>query len=93
MKSQDVEIRGITIQIIRHFDFSRYIAFDIFIRTLSRYIVKTIYLEKTKHLIIWNRGINNDLHPIGESPRKEQHQEKKPHRNNQYLGKMPLHKV
>jgi hypothetical protein len=69
---------------------------------MSRYTVKTIYLEKAKRLIIWNRGsiryashyrMNNDLHPIAESPRKEQHQEKKPQRNNHNLGKMPLHKV
>jgi hypothetical protein len=33
---------------MRHFEFSKYIAFVIHIDVLSRYIVKTIYLEKPK---------------------------------------------
>ena len=34
-----------------------YITFFTEIYTISRCVVKTMYLEKPKYLIIWNRGI------------------------------------
>jgi hypothetical protein len=47
-----------TFQIIRRFGFSRYIAFVMhLIYTMSRYIVKAMDIEKSKHLIIWNGGV------------------------------------
>jgi hypothetical protein len=47
----------LTFQIIRRFGFSRYIAFDMHLHIhYSRYIVKTMYLEKLKRLVIWNEG-------------------------------------
>jgi hypothetical protein len=44
-------------QIIRRFDLSRYTAFAMHLDyTMSRYIVKAMYLEKQHCLIIWNKG-------------------------------------
>jgi len=42
-------------QIISRFGFSRYITL---IYTMSRYIIKTMYLEKPKRLTIWNKANN-----------------------------------
>jgi hypothetical protein len=39
-------------QIIRYFGFSRYIGFAM--HTISKYIVKVIYLKRQKCLMIWN---------------------------------------
>jgi hypothetical protein len=41
------------LQIIRCFGFSRCIVFSMNLDTMSRYIVKTMYLQKPKYLIIW----------------------------------------
>ena len=44
-------------QIIRRFGFFRYIAFAMYVdKCISKCIAKTMYLEKPKHLIIWNGG-------------------------------------
>jgi hypothetical protein len=44
-------------QIIRCFEFCKYIAFGLHLGVLSLYIVKTINLENPKRFIIGNEGI------------------------------------
>ena len=43
-------------QIIRHFGFFRFIIFVMHLDVMSSYTVKTMNLEISKHLIIWDRG-------------------------------------
>jgi hypothetical protein len=41
-------------QIIRHFGFFRYISLTMYLDIVYKCIAKVIYLEKLKHLTIWN---------------------------------------
>jgi hypothetical protein len=44
-------------QIIRHFGFSRYVVFAMYLdKCISKCMAKATYLEKPKCLIVWNGG-------------------------------------
>jgi hypothetical protein len=51
------------LQVIMYFGFSKYITLPIYLDSTSMCIAKPMYLENSKHLIIWNgvRPINKEL--------------------------------